>query len=245
MEEKRSLVNNLKDRILKIERVIGDIKFYEKPNNENKTENDDIFYDCSENQVHNNNKSKEHEQSTENQKYLDEIKSCLENVSLENLINTNKDELIEMIKKHEHKNSIAVHICIIKLILQQISKEYLQDLYSQYNDFYIYIHSNSILDVYNTFEYKKNIILSHLNFMRTYSAQIKNIMELKEHINSYKISETEIHLDRLNKIEDKNDMLFEKVSAINSSLESLAYKYAIMFLSLKQKTETLLSCIRR
>ncbi|ETW29926.1 hypothetical protein PFFCH_02699, partial [Plasmodium falciparum FCH/4] len=42
-----------------------------------------------------------------------------------------KEELIEIIKKHKHTNSIAIHVCTIKLILQQISKDFLNDIYNQ------------------------------------------------------------------------------------------------------------------
>ncbi|SBS88814.1 conserved Plasmodium protein, unknown function [Plasmodium ovale] len=240
-EEKKSFLEELKNRMLKIEGVVGDIKFYDKISSEkNKIDSRDKPFEHSDNEPNtdhrdhldisiptNEIKNEEIGEREENQKQLDEIKACLEHVPAD-LIRTNKEEIVEMVKKHRHKNSISVHICTIKLILQQISKEFLHDVYSQYKDFYIYIHSNSILDVYSTFEYKRNILLSHLDFMKSYSSQIKKIMELKEYINSYKISETDILLDRLNKIERKNETLFSKIASVNSSLEDAAYKYALM-----------------
>ncbi|CRH02811.1 conserved Plasmodium protein, unknown function [Plasmodium relictum] len=224
-EEKKEFLDNLKNRMLKIEKVIGDIKFYENNSKEQISKDNK---NCYISELYDTNDDKDNEiENEENMKIYDELKSCLENVPFENF-NTNKEEFIEMIKKHKHKNSISVHICAIKLILQQISKDFLCDIYNQYNDFYIYIHSNNIVNVYNTFEYKKNIILSHLDFMRNYNSKIKEIMKLKENINSYKISETEIYLDKLNKIENKNELLFSKISEINSSLEEVVYKYGIM-----------------
>ncbi|VWU51801.1 conserved protein, unknown function [Hepatocystis sp. ex Piliocolobus tephrosceles] len=243
ISEKKVLLEALKNRMLKIESVVGDIKFYDKQekNNEKKWDNNEtnlngvekgIYkHKNNENMDENNstiyeNKNKDTEEFT-NQSYTNQINSSLKNISSD-LLNTNKEELIAMIEKHKYKNSISIHICIIKFILQQISQKFLCDIYNQYNDFYIYIHSNSILDVYNTFEYKRNIILSHLDFMKSYSSQIEQIAELKKYINSYKMSETDTCLNRLNKIESKNELLFSKIATINSCLENVAYKYALM-----------------
>ncbi|CRG97021.1 conserved Plasmodium protein, unknown function [Plasmodium gallinaceum] len=224
-EEKKAFLDNLKNRMLKIEKVIGDIKFYENNSKEKTSEENKDCY-LNESNIIIDDKDNEIK-SEENKNIFNELKSYLENIPFDNF-NANKEELIEMIKKHKHKNSISVHLCAIKIILQQISKDFLCDIYNHYNDFYIYIHSNSIVDVYNTFEYKKNIILSHLDFMRNYSSKIKEIVKLKENINSYKISETEIYMDRLKKIENKNELLFSKISEINTSLEDVAYKYGVM-----------------
>ncbi|GAW83759.1 hypothetical protein, conserved [Plasmodium gonderi] len=239
-KEKKALLENLTNRMLKIEHAIGSIKFYEKGNNAKKFPDDEKFANDEKtfengdseylNRSHassDNGKNDDIEPSREDEKDFNEIKSRLENVS-QDLTGIHKDEIIETIKKHGHQNSMAVHICTIKLILQQIAKEFLHDIYNQYNEFYIYIHSNSILDVYNTFEYKRNIILSHLDFMKSYSNQIQKIVELKEHINSHKMSETELYLERLNKIEQKNEVLFSRISSLNSCMEDVAYKYSLM-----------------
>ncbi|KJP88685.1 hypothetical protein AK88_01566 [Plasmodium fragile] len=251
--EKKTLLENLTNRMIKIEQAIGSIKFYEKGSDAKRLRKDGTSFGSGvktvEGSRENNNINKpivsfdddrhdhhdhygddeeqQAEQSREDEEDYNEIRSRLENVSTD-LLGTHKEEVVELIKKHGHKNSIAVHICTIKLILQQIAKEFFHDIYAQYNDFYIYIHSNSILDVYNTFEYKRNIILSHLDFMKTYSQQVQKIMQLKEHINSYKISEAEVHLERLHKIEQKNEALFSRISAVNAALEDVAYKYALM-----------------
>ncbi|SOV17032.1 conserved Plasmodium protein, unknown function [Plasmodium sp. gorilla clade G2] len=228
VQEKNKILDNLKNRLFKIEKVIGDIKLYEI----NEDVNDPLI-----------DKDDKKEVVEEHQNCYDEIKEYIENINIDNLYKK-KDELIEIIKKHKHTNSIAIHVCTIKLILQQISKDFLNDIYNQYNEFYIYIHSNNILDVYNTFEYKRNIILSHIDFMKSYSYQIKEIMKLKDNINSYNMSETELYLERLNKIEIKNQLLFSKVSSINTSLEQLAYKYGLLMkiaslIILKNKTKSL------
>ncbi|ETW29919.1 hypothetical protein PFFCH_02692 [Plasmodium falciparum FCH/4] len=67
-----------------------------------------------------------------------------------------------------------------------------------------------------------------MDFMKSYSSQIKEIIKLKDSINSYMMSETELYLERLNKIEIKNQLLFSKISSINNSLEQLAYKYGLV-----------------
>ncbi|SCM26796.1 conserved Plasmodium protein, unknown function [Plasmodium chabaudi chabaudi] len=231
IKEKKKLLENLKHRMLRIERVIGDITFYDKNSQLKK---------CSEKSIDNkkNNLIDEHtecsnqldgfENSDEYKNNLDQIKLSLQNLSIDLCDEKKKDELIEIVKKHKHNNSISVHICIIKLILEQISKDFLHDVYSQYKEFYIYIHSSSILDVYSAFEYKRNIILSHINFMKCYSSQIKQAIELKDYINSQKISETDSFMNRLNEIEAKSRALFSKISAINASLENVTYKYALI-----------------
>ncbi|SOV23926.1 conserved Plasmodium protein, unknown function [Plasmodium sp. DRC-Itaito] len=228
VQEKNKILDNLKNRLFKIEKVIGDIKLYEI----NEDVNDPLI-----------DKDDKKEVVEEHQNCYDEIKEYIENINIDNLYKK-KEELIEIIKKHKHTNSIAIHVCTIKLILQQISKDFLNDIYNQYNEFYIYIHSNNILDVYNTFEYKRNIILSHMDFMKSYSYQIKEIMKLKDNINSYNMSETELYLERLNKIEIKNQLLFSKISSINTSLEQLSYKYGLLMkiaslIILKNKTKSL------
>ncbi|EUD66095.1 hypothetical protein C922_03565 [Plasmodium inui San Antonio 1] len=259
--EKKTLLENLTNRMIRIEQAIGSIKFYEKASDAKRLPKDgsssasgvktvegreedylnkpivsfdgphdndgDEHHDDDRHDHHGHDEGQRAEPSREDEEDYNEIKSRLENVPTD-LLGTHKDEMIELIKKHGHKNSVAVHICTIKLILQQIAKEFLQDIYAQYNDFYIYIHSNSILDVYNTFEYKRNIILSHLDFMKTYSQQVQKILQLKENINSYKMSEAELHLERLQKIEQKNEALFSRISAVNVALEDVACKYALM-----------------
>ncbi|ANQ10803.1 Uncharacterized protein PCOAH_00052840 [Plasmodium coatneyi] len=249
--EKKTLLENLTNRMIRIEQAIGSIKFYEKGSNAKglpkegtsfgsvvktvESRGDDylnkavVSFDDDRGDHHGDDEGNEvgPEPSREDEEDYNEIKSRLENIPTD-LLGTHKDEVVELIKKHGHKNSVAVHICTIKLILQQIAKEFLQDIYAQYNDFYIYIHSNSILDVYNTFEYKRNILLSHLDFMKTYSQQVQKIMQLKENINSFKMSEAELHLERLKKIEQKNEALFSRISAVNAALENVAYKYALM-----------------
>ncbi|KMZ84640.1 hypothetical protein PVBG_00420 [Plasmodium vivax Brazil I] len=171
--EKKTLLENLTNRMIKIEQAIGSIKFYEKGSGAKRLRKDGTSFGSV--------KAVEGGEK-------DFLNKPLVSFDDDDLLGAHKDEVVELIKKHGHKNSVAVHICTIKLILQQIAKEFLHDIYTQYNDFYIYIHSNSILDVYNTFEYKRNIILSHLDFMKTYSQQVQKIMQLKENINSYKMS---------------------------------------------------------
>eukprot|EP00366_Plasmodium_knowlesi_P004973 XP_002262471.1 hypothetical protein, conserved in Plasmodium species [Plasmodium knowlesi strain H] len=248
--EKKKLLENLTNRMNKIEQAIGSIKFYEKESDTKGLRKDGtsfgsgvktvggkedylnksiVSFDDDHGDHHSDHECNEAdaEPNREDEEDYNEIKSRLENVSTD-LLGTHKEEIVELIKKHGHKNSVAVHICTIKLILHQIAKEFLHDIYAQYNDFYIYIHSNNILDVYNTFEYKRNIILSHLDFMKTYSQQVQKIMQLKENINSYKMTEAELHLERLHQIEQKNEALFSRISAVNAALENLAYKYALM-----------------
>ncbi|SCN63539.1 conserved Plasmodium protein, unknown function [Plasmodium chabaudi chabaudi] len=231
IKEKKKLLENLKHRMLRIERVIGDITFYDK--NSQLKKNSEKSIDNKKNNLINeftecSNQLDGFENSDEYKNNLDQIKSSLQNLSIDLCDEKKKDELIEIVKKHKHNNSISVHICIIKLILEQISKDFLHDVYSQYKEFYIYIHSSSILDVYSAFEYKRNIILSHINFMKCYSSQIKQAIELKDYINSQKISETDSFMNRLNEIEAKSRALFSKISAINASLENVTYKYALI-----------------
>ncbi|GAB69212.1 hypothetical protein PCYB_146410 [Plasmodium cynomolgi strain B] len=217
--EKKTLLENLTNRMIKIEQAIGSIKFYEKGKDAKRIRKDGTSFGSGVKTVEGREKDYHNKSIVSFDDHQDNDRD---------LLGTHKDEMVELIKKHGHKNSVAVHICTIKLILQQIAKEFLHDIYAQYNDFYIYIHSNSILDVYNTFEYKRNIILSHLDFMKTYSQQVQKIMQLKGNINSYKMSEAELHLERLHKIEQKNEALFSRISAVNASLEDVAYKYALM-----------------
>ncbi|CAD2114277.1 conserved Plasmodium protein, unknown function [Plasmodium vinckei petteri] len=232
IKEKKKLLENLKHRMLRIERVIGDITFYDKNSQLKKSPSEKSFDNKKNNLIdeftESSNQFDGFENSDEYKNNLDQIKSSLQNLSIDFCDEKKKDELIEIVKKHKHNNSISVHICIIKLILEQISKDFLHDVYNQYKEFYIYIHSSSILDVYSAFEYKRNIILSHINFMKCYSSQIKQAIELKDYINSHKISETDSFMNRLNEIETKSRALFSKISAINVSLESVTYKYALI-----------------
>lgn len=260
-EEKKVFLENLKNRMIKIESVIGDIDFYDHQRSKFslKTQRNESsafsidkgrtfssFYTSNtcnlsnanivsnpSNEIENDNenekeKEKENGQEIEDNKNIyEELKACLECVSLDG-INVSKEEVLKILQKHKHKNSISVHICVMKFILQHISKNFLCDIYNQYNDLYVYIHSNSVIDVYNAFEYKKNIILSHLDFMKNYCNKIKEIMKLKEHINSTRIAETEGFSEKLEKIESQSEMLFSRISTLNASLEETAYKYGTL-----------------
>lgn len=250
--EKEAFLEYLKNRILKIERVIGDIEFFEdkdynssqeaktpdnKANGLNRSPN--LSGELAENETKNETK-KETENEVEkeveklkdldiyeNSTFLDEMRASLQDMPFEN-INAKKEELLGMMKKHKHRNSFSLHLCVIRYILQQISKDFACDIYNQYNDFYVYIHSSNVVDVFHTLECKKNIILSHIDFMRGYCDKVKQIEKLKGCINSAQITEVDIHLDRLEKIETTNEQLYSQIAEINNTLENVAYKYAIM-----------------
>lgn len=247
--EKRDFLEYLKNRIARIEKVIGDVDFYEETNNVNEikllktksynlknSSNSSISTSINKEPENENEKEKKIENDKENEKetdiyenssFFNDVKLSLNSISLEN-INANREELLEVIKKHRHKNSLSIHICVIKFIIQHIFKDFLCDVYNKYNDFYVYIHSNNAADVYNTLECKKNILVSHIDFMKTYCNKIRQIEKLKSYINSVQISETDVYFERLEKIEKTNEQLFSKIAEINSNLENTAYKYGIM-----------------
>lgn len=238
--EKQAFLEYLKNRILKIERVIGDIEFFEDkdcnssqgaktPDNKTNGLNSPrrLSGELIENETEKEVEKLKDLDIYENSTFLEEMRASLQDVPFEN-INANKEELLEMIKKHKHRNSFSLHLCVIRYILQQISKDFACDIYNQYNDFYVYIHSSNVVDVFHTLECKKNIILSHIDFMRGYCDKVKQIEKLKGCINSVQITETDIYLDRLEKIETVNEQLHTQIAEINNTLQNVAYKYAMM-----------------